>query len=374
MRWFGYILSILFASTAVAQSELLTSVAEPDDAAFIAKLKIDTLKPISVQHNQTLKTLDSYSRQTLTTITGKKSYNGQPAVYTVLDMTFRPERYREVNIIKIRNAVLRQDLMQLKSIDDNEKKRIGKDGTISLRFWFSDEVQHLMSNLQSQAVFKAQAIGQVQEAAQTLISLSQPDLHAYHVFPPATNAASDHAWHCMPDLLGTIPQLVEIAKADGLPIPPALPGYEGRQTAILNSMVALNHLRDAWRTGNVDVANKAIETLASSLPLIGPDSYPSMAKRQMEVAYNRMAQLMIPGIMLYSVAMLLFLLSARSGMASLRVWGLRVIVVAFLVHTAGIGIRWWLVENPSATGLSRSPSRTSSKASCSVCGSPRSSR
>lgn len=344
MRWFGYILSFFFIAGAVGQSELLVSDTVADDATFIARLNVDALKPVTIQHNQTLKTLDSFARQTLTTITGRKSYQGQPAVYTVLDMTFRPEIYRDVNIIKIRNAVLRQDLMQLKSLSDEERTRIGKEGTISLRFWFSDEVQHLMSDLQSQAVFKAQAIGQVQEAAQTLISLSAPDLHAYHIFPPATAEKHDHVWRCLPDLYGTVPAWAEVLRSNGGSPPPPLPGYEKVYEPIEKSGAALLLLADAWRARDADKANTCVDALVKHITIINPAVYPSLAKRRVEVVYNRLAQLMIPGIMLYFTALLLFSLGARSGVPGLRVWGLRVIVLAFLVHTAGIGIRWWLVE------------------------------
>lgn len=320
------------------------ALADSTDDAFAKQVNIDDLKNLSIQHNQTLKTFDSFSRQILTTITGKRSIDGRPAVYTILDMTFRPDDYKDRPIIKIKNTVLRNDFKQLDSISEAEKQRIIKEGTISLRFWFDPKVQNLMSQQQSTAVFKMQAINQVQEAAGSLMALGGPDMHSFHIFAPATMAAEDHIWKCLPDLFGTVPAWAEVIKSQGGTPPPAAPGYDARVPQLSQAGMALLNLRDAWVARDAGKANQFIATLATTLPQINPERYPSDAKRNAEVVYNRLAQLTIPGIMLYFAAFVLFIASARSGVSSLRLWALRVMIVAFLVHTAGIAIRWWLVE------------------------------
>jgi cytochrome c-type biogenesis protein CcsB len=54
--------------------------------------------------------------------------------------------------------------------------------------------------------------------------------------------------------------------------------------------------------------------------------------------------LTLPAAALYFSAFVLFLMSAAAGVGSLRLWGLRLIVLAWLVHLTGILIRWWLVS------------------------------
>src|SRR3569623_376149 len=125
---------------------------------FADKLNLDSFKTLVVQHEQTLKTVDSFARQMMTTITGKRTLDGQSSVYTVLDMTFRPETYRDRNIIKIKNVPLRNDFRLLDSISEDEKDRIVKEGTISLSFWMDPKVQQLMAQQQATAVFTSQAI------------------------------------------------------------------------------------------------------------------------------------------------------------------------------------------------------------------------
>ena len=95
---------------------------------------------------------------------------------------------------------------------------------------------------------------------------------------------------------------------------------------------------------DADEANKQIAALAQILPRINADHYPSEAKRTVEVIYNKCLMLTLPAAALYFFAFVLFLMSATAGVVSLRLWGLRLIVLAWLVHLTGILIRWWLVS------------------------------
>src|SRR5688572_25824512 len=127
MRSISVVFAILFPLAAVP----FASAA--DD--FASKVDLRPLETLTVQHQQTLKTLDSWARQTITTITGKSKLKGAPPLYTALDMTFRPESYRTMNIIKARHVPLRMDFRQVDFISDAEKDRILKEGTMSLELW-----------------------------------------------------------------------------------------------------------------------------------------------------------------------------------------------------------------------------------------------
>ena len=91
---------------------------------FLDQVDLEPLKMLSVQDNSTLKTLDSFARQRLSAIAGKSSLDGQGSLAVVLDMTFRPEAYRDRNVIKIKNVPLRQDFGDFGGIDAAEKNRI----------------------------------------------------------------------------------------------------------------------------------------------------------------------------------------------------------------------------------------------------------
>src|SRR3712207_3035735 len=99
-------------STPAALALLFSLAAVPATSAaddFSSKVDLRPLETLTVQHQQTLKTLDSWARQTITTITGKSKLQGAPPLYTALDMTFRPDAYRTMNIVKVRHVPLRMD-------------------------------------------------------------------------------------------------------------------------------------------------------------------------------------------------------------------------------------------------------------------------
>src|SRR4051812_47971530 len=110
---------------------------------FEQKVDLTPLKTLTIQHQQTLKTLDSYARQTVTTITGSSTLHGQPSLFTVLDMTFNPDAYVAANVIKMKNVPLRKDMQLHPAIPQAEKDRILKEGTISLAFLQMPETQKL---------------------------------------------------------------------------------------------------------------------------------------------------------------------------------------------------------------------------------------
>jgi len=309
--------------------------------SFADQLNLKPMETVTVQYRQTLKTMDSFAREALAQIYGKSSYEGQSAVYTVLDMSFRPEQYVDRNIIRIRHVPLRQDFQMLESLSAAEKERILKEGRVSYRFLLSPQSQELMTRLTSTAIQKAGAINEVYGAATMLDSLFIQDFPLLRIIPPATNDPADHKWH-------NIAQIGEWAnkhKAGDMAGAAGLTAYGKDRIPMLGEVgEAMLRLRDAWRDGDAAAANQQIEKLATILPQINPDRYPSAAKRTVEVHYNRLARLTLPGAALYFGAFVLFLLSARAGIGSLRLWGLRLFVLGFLVHTAGIGIRWWLVK------------------------------
>src|SRR5580658_8291376 len=76
-------------------------------ADFADLVNLAPMESLEVQHMQTLKTLDSFADQTMSAIHGRDSgLDGHSSLFTVLDMSFRPEAYADQNIIKIRNVPL----------------------------------------------------------------------------------------------------------------------------------------------------------------------------------------------------------------------------------------------------------------------------
>ncbi|MCC6240100.1 MAG: cytochrome c biogenesis protein CcsA [Phycisphaerales bacterium] len=311
---------------------------------FSQKVDLATLDALSVQHNQTLKTLDSYARQTLSNIAGRSSLDGQPAVYVILDIIFQPEKYQDRPLIKIKNVPLRKDFQEIDSLDQAERDRILQEGTISLAQFKSPAIQDMLSNAQVTAVWKADAVNQVAYGASQLMELTSGTMGTLKIIAPATNTDADHTWHDINEVIGNMPRVAQVAASASHALPPPLANYEQREPLLETVFLDLSKLRQAWISRDVAGANAAIASLNQTLPQINPQAYPSPLKRRTEVLYNRLTKLTIPGAALYFVAFACFLVAARSNVGKLRLWALRFFFIGFVVHTAGIAIRWWLVE------------------------------
>jgi cytochrome c-type biogenesis protein CcsB len=259
----------------------------------------------------------------------------------VLDIAARPEAYADRNIIRIKSVPLRQDLQRLDFLPVDEKERILKQGTVSLNFMFRPEVAALLEDLESQAVFKANAVGQLRGAANALAMLTR----GFASFPPiaiiAPADANDGKWKRLDEIAGNIPAYAEAMKQGGATAAPHLNGYDDAKLGEVARSLAL--MMDGWQKQDAGAVNAQVKQLADLLPRVAPSQYPSDFKRGVEVAYNRLYKLTLPASGLYFLAFVCFLLSARSGVSSLRLWGLRLFAVALLIHTLGIGVRWWLV-------------------------------
>ena len=72
------------------------------------------------------------------------------------------------------------------------------------------------------AVFKAEAIQQVDGTAATLANLchAKPDFPPAAIIATATNSADDHVWHRLIEIAGNVPELRESMTQQGV-APPA---------------------------------------------------------------------------------------------------------------------------------------------------------
>jgi ABC-type transport system involved in cytochrome c biogenesis permease subunit len=311
---------------------------------FAREIDLSPLAMAAVQHNQTMKTLDTFARQAIWQITGHEKLDGQSSVYTLLDMSFHPDEYVTRNIIKIANVPLREEFENLQSIDADEKRRIVKEGTVSLAFLERPDVQAMLSQVQAASVSKSKAINQVLGAMSTEDEICREE-RAFipaAIIPPATGG-EDGLWHRPVEMIGDVPDLVDVLKQHGTAAPAAPEGYAGKESILSNIFVATGGLMRGWDSHDVSLVDQSAKSLADLLEQVNPDAYPSHAKRAVEVLYNRLTMLTIPGAIFYFAAFVLFLMSAQAGVSKLRPWALTFMVIGLFIHSTGIAIRWWLV-------------------------------
>ncbi|HWB54208.1 MAG TPA: cytochrome c biogenesis protein, partial [Tepidisphaeraceae bacterium] len=334
----------MFQRILIVFTVLLAAVSVRAADTFANSVDVSQFEKIAIQHEETIKTFDTFSRQVLEAITGHESFDGRPASFTVLDMAFDPNAYRDQAVIHIKNLPVRlelkDDLVQLHIMTADQAQEMVRSGMISLNTWRQPGIVDAMRQFVASDNRRAEAVAQVQTAARSLELLGQGSFMIFDIIPPAMND-TDRTWSS----LGELTKKVEDAKDQKGAQP--LAGYN---IAALGDVTdAFNALGTAWGKHDAAAVNEQLNTLATALPKLNPAQYPSLLRREVEVVYNRLAKMTIPGAAFYFLAFVFFLMSARSGLGKLRIWALRFFIIGFLVHTAGIAIRWWLVAGQHAT-------------------------
>lgn len=312
-----------------------------DSAASEADLA--PLERATVQHASTLKTFDTFSRQILSAITGRGTLDGQPPTHTLLSMGYEPREWVSRPIIKIRHLPLREDVAAAFGLEGEEERKFLKQATISLEQYHDPRVEEMLEHLESKDLRKLDAVRELRNGAASLEAmLAGSGLMPPALMVPPADGQRTGKWHAIDELVGNSPVFVRSIEQAGMTAPEPIEGYDGEAADAIIQAAA--ELRLAWLEEDGEKISTSAAALAAALEEVNPQAYPSLTKRKAEVLYNRLAKLTLPGAALYFVAMTLFLVAAYSVTPRLRLWGLRFMILGLLVHTAGIAVRWWLVE------------------------------
>ena len=336
---------MIFAFCLLLTGSTLARAASSQQAIdhFAANVDLAPLRTMAVMDQQTVKTFDSYCRQMLQRITGASAVGGQDPVFTVIDIANHPADYQSVNLIKVGNVPLLMEFQKLPALSAAERQRIASTGMVSLELLNQPEVEEMFARLQSGDIRKTQAIDQVKQSANELrrlsFSITSELLIPAQVVPPASRKA-DGKWHRLIEMVWNDPKMAARAKLDQQNVPDPLPGYLA--PLLQPALHAAVDLRQAWRVRDAAAVNTASNKLVDALAQLDPAEYPSQTVRTIEVMYNRFAKLTLPGAACYFFAMVCFLMSTRTGLARLRLWGVRLLVLGFAIHSAGIAVRWVL--------------------------------
>lgn len=100
----------------------------------------------------------------------------------------------------------------------------------------------------------------------------------------------------------------------------------------------------AWREGKNDECSRLSSAIAASL------KGPWTVRAESEASFGRL-QPFYWLLIAYVVVVLMVLVSWVTGSESLRVWGYRLLLLFFILHTAALGYRMWLHGRPPVTNL-----------------------
>jgi len=311
-------------------SGIPNAMAAEDRSAFKAAIRLDDFRLLAVQHNDQVKILDSWARQSLSAIRNLQKIDGEDPLYTALDMAFRPEAWSDRDIIYVQAIPIRQQLAQLVRDDPAEQQRIVTHATISPRFFMRPDVQKRLQEIASNVPLSG-AVNKVLIAGYSFLRLQDSLLMI-------TPVKSEDPWLYPLRLAGNVPEYVEQIQAAGGD-PQAVPGFTAAQSRkVCAPFIDLIH---GWRDGDAAMANGAIAVLTTDYPNLSPAQYRTPFMRQVELIYNRSFNGTIVAFV-YFFAFALFTVGAMAQQPRTRLAGLVFFTVAVLCHVLAMSVRWYL--------------------------------
>ncbi len=320
--------SVMKAEISNFRSARAKAIAGQNRTAFRHAIHLGPLKVLAVQNQEEVKTLDTWARETMQTITFYGSINGRDPLYTALDMAFRPEAWENRNFITIVAVPIRERLGKL--VSKAQAERILKQGTVSPNFLAQPEVRRLLQHISRNGALNS-SVAQIGDALSAFRNMAA---QLRIVAPMPTS--KERVWLNPVDLIPN----TGVPPPPGMPLGKPVPGYSPRISKKI--VLGFVELFGGWRNNDAKLANAGIKVLSGILPKVNTAAYPSYAKRITSIWYNRLFDGTLVGVFFYFVSLTLFLISAVGAAPGVRKVALGFFTVAVINHAAFTGVRWWL--------------------------------
>ena len=307
---------------------------------FAEQLDLKPLRSIAVHTDGRLKSFDSLARTVVRSIAGPKGVriavdggvDKEDPVFSYLNLMFNPQAYRDKEIIYVKKQIRPQlaQVMRRIRIPDERIKRFGTDGMLSERELSAAPIIDELMRLDRDVMRTSKFVGMVN----TALHLTDPaQLAGIMRIVPPPGGGSKSPWIAGPRRWG-------LGNTSSPPSPAqAIPGLAPQLGEKLT--MSWNTLVQAWKSKDAKAANTAIAELAGLLRTVEPGLYPDTRKLELENRYFRWHAFTWDWI-IYLLATAPLLMFALYHWKPARAAGLALLVLAFGVHTAGLGIRWYI--------------------------------
>lgn len=326
----------------------------PVASGFAAEAHLEPLDAVAVHMQGRLKSFESFAHSMVRQVSGPHNVNGQSPGFTYLDMMLRPERYHDADAVFVKSKVVRgliadrmeQSLRASGVTDGGAYERVERfrmTGLTSARSLTGDSsVRELLSRMARDTVRSAKFVDQIEGA----LTVRTPAFLAdrLRLIPPpkgdfstpwlsVTALTADGSGGVAPDDAAH----VGVEKAE--PGVGALAGMDVEVSAGL--IAAWGDLVSGWRAEDAAKVNAAATALGSLLPRVNPSLYPDRDRLAWEARYFEMGNLTWTWVFyMFSVALLL--MGMVYGWRGARWAGLGLFLVGFALHTAALGLRWYV--------------------------------
>ena len=305
------------------------------ESAFASKIDVEPLRRIAVHDAGRVKSFDSFARTTVKNIAGRKGINDQDPVFAYMDLMFNGGDYVDQNIIYVKKAIRPQMIrvMHQIKIPAEEIESFRDTGMISENLIRQPEMIDELIRLDADVIRTAKFVNRIEAA----LSYADPlNLSGrLNIIPPPSG--DDQApWSPGQALWGTGFLSGRMADASAAR---SIPGLDDQLAGTL--VTNWNNLVSGWRAQDAEKTNQAMAALADNLAKISPELYPDTAKLNLEAWYFRMHTFVWNWIV-YILAAVPLLLSVIYRWKNAYRLGVFILLIAFVIHTASLGIRWYL--------------------------------
>ncbi len=279
----------------------------------------DGLKRLPVQDLGRLKPFDTFARESLHLVYGKKKYNGRSAVDVVLTWMLIPDYWDEQKVVEIRHSGLREALKLPEKELFYSPKELFFNERMSLLF------QQLKSQQQSQ-----NKLNPYYQAVQRL----QNQMAVFHMIKTGNGVrVAPHpekdTWLSVADLDG------ELATA-----------FSEITRAVAQGVKSDGAVDMALR----DKVTEAVKNFQEVARKNAPGKYADMSRIRLELHYNEFHPLMWSWI-LYLMAAVLMISHIISDRKTLYQASWVFLISGFLLHTYGMGVRSILTGRPPVSNM-----------------------
>ena len=294
--------------------------------AFANALDLRPLKDLAVYNNGRIKILDSLAREVVSSLVGRKDFQdllpsgddaakakkvGYDPIFTFIDLAIDPAFYADKPLIHVYFLPLREKLLEAalpgstpEAENTRERwKRLGRLQPI----WIAKHMQAVMNSMPLDGA-GGRSANDVQQAMQDYLNAGK-------------------MWTIVPVIDSTKPWQ-HITQLDAAKHPALA--------------AAITSFGNAWRAGDAPAVNAAAVTIATAMPALAPDAYPTF-RRNVEQAYNA-SNPFEWGSWLYAFSLVSLLLAFGTQRHWIKWMGIALLAAAVGMHAFGFIARCYIAE------------------------------
>ncbi len=306
---------------------------------FASQVQLGPLDKTAVQADGRIRSFESHAKTYMGYISGPRSIRGQSNGFTYLDLMFRSSAYRNIDLIYVKHKGVRDQILahlrEHPDVNDTRADTIRKSGLIARNLLAHPPVRSLLQELGKDLIRTSKQV----DAIQSALSVSDPAFLLDNLRMVASPTGRiDTPWIPMRDLVSGSSTPADAMHA-GMSSTKPVPGLD--HTFQENMATLWTNLQASWQQQDASAVNEHIAALAALVPTISPQLYPASGRLAMESWYFR-TKSMTWVWLIYLMSVIPLLMSIIYKWDGARKTGMVLFAIAFLFHTASVGVRWYI--------------------------------